>query len=518
VTTSTSGPERSARDVNKQIRGSSLLLVGKVLSVLANLIVQVLIVRYLGKSEFGAFAYAMSLVTTASTVITLGLDRGITRFVSIYDEQGAFNKLYGTIALQLGTIASLGLASVILVLGLQGWLGDSVIGDRQAVSVLVVLIVLAPIQAYDSLMVGLFAVFARPRAIFFRRHVLTPVMRLVVAALLLLGGGGPRFLAAGYVVTGLLGCGLYTYLLYGMFKERGLIDRLRETKLSYPLREVFGFTLPLLASDGLFIVLNTADAVMLGRYGGNADVAAYRVIVPPAKMNQLVLTTFGLLFTPLAARMFARGDRAAISHLYWQTAVWVAVFSFPMFALTFSLSTPLTVLLFGERYESSGTYLALLAAGYYVSAATGFNSTTLKVVGRLKYILLVSLGAAVLNLVLNILLVPAHGPLGAAIAGAATLIVYNVLNQLGLSTAGIERFSLRYTRVYVVIIAGAVGLFVLQSAFDPPLAVGVLAAGVVSLLVFRAARRQLEIADTFPEVLRFPLVGRLLGGKQEPSS
>ena len=101
-----------------------------------------------------------------------------------------------------------------------------------------------------------------------------------------------------------------------------------------------------------------------------------------------------LPFTPLAARMFARHDREGINQLYWQTAIWIAVLSFPLFALTFSLADPLTVTLFGERYEGSAVYLSLLALGYYFNAALGFNGLTLKVYGRLRYIVTINILAA----------------------------------------------------------------------------------------------------------------------------
>ena len=79
----------------RQIRGSTLLLVGRVLTVGANLASQVIIVRYLSQSDYGAFAYALSLVAVGQTVVTLGLDRTLTRFASIYDEEGRYGRLLG---------------------------------------------------------------------------------------------------------------------------------------------------------------------------------------------------------------------------------------------------------------------------------------------------------------------------------------------------------------------------------------------------------------------------------------
>ena len=117
-------------------------------------------------------AYALSLVSLGTSIATFGLDRSITRFVPIYDEQGNYGKLWGTIVLAGGLVTSVGLLCVALVYGLQGILGGSPIGNSNVSSILLVLVLLVPIQGLDGLLVGMFAVFSKPRAIFFRKYVL----------------------------------------------------------------------------------------------------------------------------------------------------------------------------------------------------------------------------------------------------------------------------------------------------------------------------------------------------------
>jgi O-antigen/teichoic acid export membrane protein len=84
----------------KQIRGSSLLLLGRFLSLGINFGIQVLIVRYLSKADYGAFAYALSIVSLGASIVTFGLDRSITRFIPIYEEDGEYDKLWGTIVMR----------------------------------------------------------------------------------------------------------------------------------------------------------------------------------------------------------------------------------------------------------------------------------------------------------------------------------------------------------------------------------------------------------------------------------
>lgn len=496
----------------KQIRGSSLLLVGRVASLGVNFAVQIIVIRYLSKSDYGAFAYALSLVSLGSSIATFGLDRSITRFVPIYDEQGQYGKLWGTLVLSTGVVTSVGLICVALVYGLQGVLGGSLIANSSASSILMVLVLLVPLQGLDGLLVGMFAVFSRPRAIFFRKYILAPGLRLTIVGLLVLGQQGVVFLAAGYVLSAAVGVGLYLVMLERMLRSEGLFDRFSLSTMQIPAREVFGFTIPLLTSDLVYMVMNTSDVVLLGHYGGATDVAAFRVVMPAATLNQLVLSSFTLLFTPLAARMFARHDEEGINRLYWQTAIWMAVLSFPIFALTFSLAQPVTSTLFGARYADSATYLALLSFAYYFNAALGFNGLTLKVFGRLRYIVSINIFVALVNLGVNLLLIPRYGPLGAAIGTTSTLVLHNVLKQAGLLLGtGVKLFRRSDLAVYVSIAVAAGFVLAIQLALTPPAVVGFGIAALASLAVIAYNRSALRAAETFPELRRFRIVRLIVG-------
>lgn len=507
-------PPRAEKSASaKQIRGSSILLVGRLLSKLTNAAATVLIVRSLSKSDYGAFAYGLSIVSLGETVVTFGLDRAVTRFVPIYEERGEYQKLFGTLVMVVGVVLGMSIGGYLLLLGLQGWIAGSLVRDQQAFGLLLILVLLSPIRAIDGLLMGMFSVFSSPKAIFFRRNVLAPLLTMTVIGLLILFQAGVRFLAVGYVLAGFVGIALYTWILLRAMRQRGLTARFTWKGIDLPWKEVLPFTIPLLTSDLVYTVMNTSDAILLERYRGTAEIAAFRAVQSVAEANQIVFTSFMLLFTPLAARLFARNDREGLNDLYWQTAIWIAVFSFPIFALTSSLAQPLTVFLFGERYSSSAIYLALLSIATYVNAAFGFNGLTLKVYGLVRYIVAVNLTVIVVNLGLNILLIPRYGALGAVIGSSATLIVFNVLKQVGLGFGtGINILDRRYLRVYLVIAANAIALYGVQALVRPSTVVTVALAAMASLLVLRFARSQLNVGEIFPELLRLPLVRKLLGG------
>ena len=497
----------------KQIRGSSLLFVGKLVTMVIHFGSQLLIVRYLSKSDFGAFAYALSFVTLGQAIATLGLDRAITRFVPIYEERGERGKALGTLVFVSAAVLSLGVAMLIVAIGLRGAILGSLVDSGLAVSLLVILIVLAPIQALDSILMGMFAVYSRPRAIFFRKYLLEPGLRLIVVLLLIGTGAGVRGLALGYVAAGAVGVIVYTGILVRLLRETALLSRVAIRSIRFPIREVLGFTIPVLTSDLVYLVMNTSDAILLGRFGTVSDVAALRVIQPAARLNQVVFTSFALLFTPVAARLFARGHREGLDHLYWTTAVWIAVLTFPLLILTAPLARPVTTFLYEPRYAGSGIYLTLLGFAYYANAALGFNGLTLKVVGRLRYIVVINILAAVGNLAINLILIPIYGPLGAAIGTTFTLLVFNTMKQLGLRSTGVRLLPVELRRLYLAILAVPAALLVLQQTLDPPLIVGLVLGGLGSLAVLRMARPALRADETFPWLTRLPVIRSLVRGR-----
>lgn len=503
---------RAQDQTRKHIRGSSLLLVGRIIAMAINFGVQVLTVRYLSKSDYGAFAYALTVVSTASMAALFGLDKAIVRFVPIYHERKDYKKMFGTVLIALATIAAIGLAMVLLVFGLRGFLTSTVITDPLSISLLLILIALSPMEALDSVFQGLLAVFAQPRAIFFRRHILGPGLKLAAVLLVIVSRSNVYLLAAGYLLGGLLGILVYVSMLARVLKDTGLLAYLNLRELKIPAREIFSFSLPLLSSDLVSIARTTMIVVLLGYFHSTTSVAEFRAIVPVAGLNLLVLQSFKFLYTPLAARMFAREDREGINKLYWQTAVWIAVLSFPIFVLSFSLARPLTVLLFGDRYAESGLLLALLAFGNYFNAALGFNTYTLRVYGRVGYIVLVDVITTLLSLGLSLLLIPRFGALGAAISASSTLVIYNLLNHTGLLLrTGIDLFQWRYLRVYLSIVGSALVIFFLQEILGLHFVVSILLAGVVSLALVRFNRRVLDILGMFPELGKLPLMRPLLG-------
>ena len=506
------GPEAADQMGREQVRGSMLLLLGRMLSLVFTVATQVVVIRALSKADYGVFAYALTLVASGRILLSLGQGRLLSRFMATYEEERDYPRMFGSMLLAVGTIV---ITSTLLLCALAVF-AEPLLGvafnDARAVDVLLILMFLAPMEALDQVFVSMFAVFSRPRAIFFRKYLLTPGLRLAVVLALAAFGGSVFSLAAGYVATGLFGLGVYIVLLVRMLRERGVLQHLRPRGVVLPFKAVFSFSVPTMTSELVVLATNIFSVVLLGLYHGAVGVAAFRAVISAARLNQVVYQTFVTLFLPMAARLFARSDRVGLRHAYWRSSVFLAVFTFPVFAMTGIFSSATTVTLFGERYASSGAVLMALAGGYYFSVALGFNVYVLQVFGRLRYLVLSNVCVAGANVGLAFVLIPRYGALGAAAANATTMIGQNIANQVVLArTMRVEgQVRAEYLRPYVVIASVATVLAVVNFVLRPGILVAIVIAAVASLVVLWLTRRSLRLLDTFPELSQVPLLRRLV--------
>jgi O-antigen/teichoic acid export membrane protein len=486
------------------------LLAGRVLQLASNLAVQLMIVRYLSKTGYGQFAYALAIVTLGETIALFGLDRAVGRLIPIHLERREYGTAFGVLVLALGVVVTIGGVLIALIALGQGLVDHLLPGDHRAATLLVLMIALAPIQALEDLVQGVFGVLARPRTIFFRAYVLEPAFRLTIALVLIVTHSGIYFLALGYVLAGAVGVAISTFLLIAILRSDDLLRHFRFRTLQFPFRSTFAFTLPLLSTDLVNVLLFSVDAVLLGHFRGARDVASFRVIFPLASLNMVVFGIFTLLYVPMASRLFARGEDAGIDDLYRRTTVWVTVLTFPIFAFTFLAAAPLTSLLYGSRYESSALFLSLLAVGYYVRSALGFNGMTLMVCGRVRDLTVLNVLAMVFNLGLNLVLIPRYGALGAAVGTSTTLVLHNIFMQIALRLAtGMRLFTSVSARPLAIIGASVAVLALLRPVVGSHGYVSVALAALASVLAFAANRRSLDIGEMFPELLRLPGLRRL---------
>lgn len=488
------------------LRGSSLLLAGRVMALGLDFVGHVLVVRYLTKEAFGAYSFALELALLLSTAMLLGLPETLARQVPVYREHGEIGKLVGAVVASAATVAIAGAACVTFVLAFPG-VTASLLGSSQTATLLAVLILVVPLDAVNSVFQALFAAFGRVRVIFLRQFVLVPGLRFTVVLLLVGAGYSVTFLASGYVLASLAGLLFYTTGLLG--RLRSFRDGVR-SRFEMPARELFGFALPVFVSSLLMLALFALGTVVLGLVQGPAGVAELQAVERPARLNLLIYTVFAVLYVPTAAGLYAKGDVSGLRHAYSASTLWMVVLGLPGLVLTTVFAPVFVPAVFGERYASSTVVLMLLSASYFSFACVGPNSPTLKVYRRLRTTVTIDALTLVLGAILIIGLVPVAGATGAALGTLGAVVTRNlVLTAVLRRVLGGGLLGRDYARLVGAVVAVLAALSALQLLVDVGLVAAVLLSAAAGLAVLFGARRMLDVGATFPELQRLPLPGFL---------
>lgn len=491
-------------ETKRHVRDSGLMLIGRVMSLAINFLVQVLIIRHLSKEGFGAFAYGYSMATLGARLLPLGTTKAVSRFLPIYHEHERLNRIKGSLQLAFGTILVTGTLLIGSVFALRNAISGVVVRGELSLSVLLIIISLAPLLALENLCEKLLAIFGRVKSLFFRRYLLTPLLRLTAVGTLIAWQGDAAFLAGAYVASTLLGVLVSAHVLRSIVHEDQLLSQIRESKSEIPAKRLYRFGIPLLSSDLVFGLRTSLVIVLLEIFHGTIGVATYRAILPVARLNQVVFDSFRLLYVPTASRMLARGQQHEISQLFWHSTAWIAALTFPVFLFSFSLARPTAVWLFGSEYESSGPVLSLVAMGLYLNSAFGFNRLTLHVYDRVKAVTQIDMIAAALALCLNLISVPFWGPLGGAAVSCVVLLGQNIAYQATLTRAGqLQRIPWQVAIIHLKIVVLAFALAVIQATLSPPVYVGLTMALLATLFVWLTSIQHLRILEFFPQVARF---------------
>lgn len=250
------------------------------------------------------------------------------------------------------------------------------------------------------------------------------------------------------------------------------------------IKEILAFSLPLpLYSLLSHFSFSQLDAVFILRYMTTADLGVYSVAY---QMNGLILqlpALAGLLLLPLFVTVQLSSEDNQMQTAYFRDMVPFLTLGFGMFcSCVAAVGFYVLPLIFGQQFAQVGSLLWIFAAATTVSVpvATGFlplsNSTSTTYVQMFA-----SFAAAVVNIALNILLIPRFGLIGCAwatvAAFGASMLVFSLLlgNKFSLprltailatlpALAGAACFSLNGSVVFsfLTVLIGAAGLFAAQ--------------------------------------------------------
>jgi O-antigen/teichoic acid export membrane protein len=185
------------------------------------------------------------------------------------------------------------------------------------------------------------------------------------------------------------------------------------------------WTLALIA--GAQSITANADFLMLGWWQTAEQVGIYKIANSGASLTVTGLGILAVIANPRIAAMHKVGEQRQLARLAAYTAVLGFAAAVPVLLVFAIWGGPILSLVFGPAFADGSTAMVILTLGQTLSAFFGSCVGLLNMTGHENHAMRGMLISALLNVVLNLILIPYFGIEGAAAATLISTVTWNVL-------------------------------------------------------------------------------------------
>jgi O-antigen/teichoic acid export membrane protein len=444
-----SGRAETDTQILGMARGAGLNLVGTVCSQLALLGVTLVLARRLGQADVGRYAQCLAFLAVLGVLSVSGLVVGLRRFVAVHLADRDMGALLGTVRLAATVVTGVAAALGAVLFVVAPWLATAAFHDPQLGTPLRFVAVALPAAVFTDAALAATQGFRTMRPYALISLIFEPVTRLALTVLLLLSGLGLNGMMTALVISNVVAACL----------AAAALRRLMGAPVappSYDARRLFSFSMvswiAAMAGGGLLWI----DTILLGLYRSSAEVGRYNVATRLVLLATIVMPPISAAFAPRIADLYHRGRLESLRRTYEAATSWIVRLSLPGFVILIAFPGDLLAL-FGRGFRVAAAVSVILAVGKLTDAATGPCGLMLNMSGRPLWNMVNQISVLVLNVLLNLWLIPRYGIVGSAIAWAVSLELVNAARVIQVWwTMGM----LPFTRAELKALLAAAGAFV----------------------------------------------------------
>ncbi|MEH7384302.1 flippase [Bacillus sp. JJ1521] len=395
---------------NSFIKNSTITLVRQFLGIIFGLLLLVLLARFLGDKAYGEYTLITLLPQMLLTFLNLGINSATIYYVSRkeVDINTAFNTNVFT-ALLLSLIGMIiGVITILL-------LGDSKFSEIDPAYLYLILAGLP----FMFLMTFLQTVFQGLEnfKMFNTILVIQQFSNLLFVAVLIVVFDFHLF---GSLLAFMIGFAITVVVIFIVFITKYNVT-IHIKYFSVPfLKKTIGYGLKAHVSNMMTFLNYRLDLLLVGYFLNLSSVGIYSAALNVGERISIFSQAISSVLLPRVASLDTTEGRNKITTIVTRN---LTLFIILLSLVLFFLSDFVFQLLFGPKYSSSSIILKLLLPGLAVLSIEKVLSNDLAGRGKPELNMYVSFVNVILNVILNLILIPPYGIEGAAIASTITYII-----------------------------------------------------------------------------------------------
>jgi O-antigen/teichoic acid export membrane protein len=432
--------------LQKITKNVSVVFISQIVSYLLGFFTIIYIARYLGAGGFGIISLALSLSAIFGVFVDMGLNTLMVREI-------ARNKSLSDKYISNSSVMKVILA--FLTFGLLA-LAVHIIGYSQLISNIIYLITLSVIiTSFSGILTSLFQ--ANEKMEYFSvSNILASVILLFGTLIGIYFGFTITYFALLYIISSLV---VFIYNLIIYLSKFSYIKL--EIDLSFwtpTLKEAWPFGVIFLSG----MLYTYVDSIMLSILKGVEAVGWYSAAYRFMYIALLLPNAINMAIFPVMSKLYANSSKNNLTLLYERYFKYMIIIAIPIGLGTTLLAKDLILLLYGTGYTESIIALQILVWAIVFTFAGAAYVQLLQSINKQMIVTKISLVCLVINIILNLILIPHYSYVGASIATVITeVILVNYIIYMTYKLGyGISYKTVLNDLVRVLLAAAVMSLFI----------------------------------------------------------
>ncbi|RMD91122.1 MAG: flippase [Calditrichaeota bacterium] len=382
---------------------------------LSSLVLVVLIARYLGAETYGLYAFVFSLANILAIFADLGINQLLTRELSAKPEN---QTRYFPIALGIKFAATC--LTLILALIISNFLPSL----RSSILIVFLLNLSHLLRILSTTFFSVVRAHLQMKYESFA-GLLNRLIALVGGATLIILGKDLVSILWIFVIAAMVELLYITYIVYSRFMKFKIVLNFFEQK-----RLIFS-ALPFLVLIALPIINYRFDSILLGLFSGQKATGIYNAAYVLILNFIIIQQIAGRLLLPLLAKVQEQ-QKTAFEEFYQDVIKLLVVIALFAVLLVEGFGKEIIITIYGSEYLESVLCLKILIFAVIFMFASHVLSTALIALNQEKKVIKAWTVTVLMNIVLNMVLIPSYSYLGASIATVISEITLFAVNYYSL--------------------------------------------------------------------------------------
>ena len=449
------------KELSTIAKGATVTFIGMMAESLIRYIYMIVIARMLGAELFGLFMLGFTIIIMANLLSRLGLECGVTKHVSLFNGVSDRPRMKGAIVQSLKFSILAGIIVSLVFFFASGFISIHIFKKPQMEQLLKLLIISLPFLSFTIIVLAATRGFQIMKYWTCGMSIFLPMVNLLLVVLFVHLGFRIKGVALAYLIATFMTSILSVIFLRKVFPDFWDIKAIPETRM------LLRFSIPLLIVLYFNFIIKWTDTLMLGGFKLSEDVGIYNGAMRTALLTSMILMSFSAIFSPMIADLYNRKESQKIENLFKITSKWIYTVSLSSFILLVFLAKEILAM-FGQEFIAGWIVLVVLSMGQLVAAAAGPVGVVLTMTGRQDFMMYNTVGVCIFNIILNLILIPLYGIIGAAVASCTSIVIFNIIMLVEVYFfLRIHPFSLKYAKPTLFsILSLSIVLFIEKTLWD----------------------------------------------------